>query len=1733
MTNSSNSSRDPEQNPRPRRRLARVLLLGGGIALIGATAAGWWAWRFINQQLAPLVSNELSKTFDRPVQVGAVQSVWLNQLTFGESTVPPTPTDSDRLTVEAVRVRFNLLELLWDRTLSLDVTLVRPNAYIAQDAEGLWITTQIQQGDGEEGPISIELDTLRVQAGTAQLAAYGEVESSQPVEPDPANPDDSPEADQANQSGQSAETGQSAEGQSAEPEDSPETLPRELAVNSIVGLQAINGEVTFRNDNKLIAYDITGRPETGGELRVEGTTNLDVQETVLGVTSRNLLASDISLLVPLPLQLQMGRLSTDLEVAFLPNDRPLQFDGTVRFRDVVARLEGAPKPFQQLNGALQFQGQRISFQSVEGRYGAIPARVSGSLDTQRGYDLRVQVPRATVPEILQTVDLEASDLPVPLEGTFQADLKLGGAIDKPLVTGTAQNLQPVRVDRLRFAQTQAIFAVTPQAVTINRLRAVPTAGGLILADGTIKLGDQSGLVVDVEARDLPGDTIAAAYGASSPNFSVGRVNATAQVFGPFNNVQTVVQWQAPTATYPGRGRVVIAGSDVRFEDTVVLAAGGIVRGNGLIRQGRWQASLDTSGIELSQFNPDLRGLLSGDFELAGSLDNFDPAAIEAAGRVRFSEGLAIITEPLEASVRWLGDRLQILEATAPGFRGDGFVLARLAGEGAPAIGGLDLNVELQDYRLTDLPVTIPEQIRVAGTTDFSGRVTGPLDAITVAGQLGLNNLAVNTLAFEPRLTGDFRYALNRGLSLDVAGQRDQIAVVLDDRNRPRSFYVRQAEAIARGQGNGDQLSASLANFPLTALNLTPGDNLGQVSGRLSGNFEANLADLSNPTVIGTVAIVDPALGFISADALPAAQAGSENCLLPPVFEATEVPPSDCAKSLFTGQFRYGDGVAVLEDGSQLRLGNSRYLLSGTFNPGSDPQFQGSVVADEGRIEDIFAALRWFELSDLGRLAPSDYGTEADVATSTVGLTNATLLNQLRRYSEIKALYRQQVIARQESSLLPELATLQGAFSGAVNLQYSAQAGPTVDFDLNGQNWQWGECVPPAIPEVVPQRCQIYQVEQVIARGEFANGVLQLLPVRLESGDSLFTFTGNVGGAQQSGQLIVENVPVAALRDLFDLPLDIEGDLDATATLGGSTANPQFEGELQLVNGTVNQTKSIPTVRSLFGYNNARLDFNTRFIAEAPPQNTTSVNVADPLATPAPPATPASGPTPAPTDDRFLFTGSIPYKLPFAEVEPDNYQLSLDLDIKNDGLSLINLFTDQVAWRGGEGDVQLEVRGNLPPGTLDFRTLTATGTASFTNAQIGASALPQDLTNVNGTVLFNRDRVEIPSLTGEFGNGQVTASGVIPLQYALRETDRDSTRPLVVGLDQLSIELADLYEGDVEGRVLITGAAFAPEIGGRITLSNGRIIVPTQEAAVATATTAAEPSSSPFAGGRGNGTFSPPQFDSLQVALGDRLRVTYDPVLNFLVRGDLIVTGTQADPLLDGVVNLRSGQVNLFTTQFNLAGGYRNTAVFDSARGLDPTLDVRLVTSVPEVTRYPNQTLSPFPVSEIVDTPSAGDFGALQTVRVQATVTGPASQIFNNLELTSSPSRSETEILALLGGGFIGNVQGNATTALASIAGSQLLTGLQNLINDTLGISDFRLFPTTIISQDARTTSLALAAELGVDITNDLSVSVLQLLTVQALPQVGLRYRLTDQLLLRGSTNFSDESRAVLEFETRF
>jgi translocation and assembly module TamB len=85
------------------------------------------------------------------------------------------------------------------------------------------------------------------------------------------------------------------------------------------------------------------------------------------------------------------------------------------------------------------------------------------------------------------------------------------------------------------------------------------------------------------------------------------------------------------------------------------------------------------------------------------------------------------------------------------------------------------------------------------------------------------------------------------------------------------------------------------------------------------------------------------------------------------------------------------------------------------------------------------------------------------------------------------------------------------------------------------------------------------------------------------------------------------------------------------------------------------------------------------------------------------------------------------------------------------------------------------------------------------------------------------------------------------------------------------------------------------------------------------------------------------------------------------------------------------------------------------------------------------------------------------------------------------------------------------------------------------LSEFRIFSTPLIDDRDRTSNngIGIAAEAGIDITNDVSFSVLKILNTDRLPQFGLDYRINNNTVIRGSSNFSDDSRVTIEYEQRF
>ncbi|MEG4292705.1 translocation/assembly module TamB domain-containing protein [Microcoleus sp. C2C3] len=2213
MTNSHDDTN--QLAPRPHRRWWRLVLLSGTglglIALVGAAVALAW----VREKLAPLVETQVSQLLDRPVQVGRLERFSLTSLRFGRSAVPATATDPDYASTEAVEVQFSVGQLLFNRTLKLDITLVKASAYIEQDAKGRWVNLPTAERKSP-GLFKTEVEAIRAENVGAVLV------------PSPA-------------------VGQKT--------------------SAPISVSLKNGSALFRDQNRRVLYELNGQFTNSDNFIVKADSLLPAAQTNVQLQGQNLpLPELVRLLKVSGLYLQKGLANGNLTVQLREN-KVSGIVGTASFGGVQASIRPLKQIVQNSSGQLRFQGTNVIVDSLAANYGLIPLKIAGTVATgtnfnlqQASFNLTTNVQPVAFASVVSAVETELGQkvvLPVAVAGEVKADAKLTGTVALPVLTGTIASTKPATVDRLqlnnistnfklqrgRIAQTptpnsqSSIPPFSSLALTLSDMLVVPAAGGKIGGKGEvdIALGSKnspSGLVFDFQVENLPADALAQIYALPVPaTVTIGSVSAKAQIFGPLDNIQARVQWQAPQGTFPaagsiragrnsadlqntvvkigdasvnvdaalkdrqwqaliegdrvalnslqqvvprlnlppelaglfsgtaeaagtlddlslnaiaaagkgtlniadsivdvngelesgrwqvfgntqkvavnqlidiglpflarentanldnikskiqnlkslggqlagefqaagnvdnltavginasgngrlnfadsnvnfkgelvagnwqataatdrtainrlvdltlpildvasafnpenqqsanlkskiqnlksidgllssqitasgsldnltassinasGSGRLNLAGSDVNLQgelaagnwqataetdrtsisrlvnlglplldvglaftadnpqtvaninnlkskiqnlksidgqisnqiqaagsldnstvpDIAVNSSGqlniadGTVAFKGKLEDRRWQAFADADGVILSRLEETIRntqlltltatlpkgldGRVNGQFQAAGSLDNLTAKGISASGEARIladrlgaidttaklengnlqalleTNGIAVsnleqtlkqtglltadlppeingtldgqvrilgtvdnltangitangdgqirlangggivnakgraesgnwrasiegeqialsrfqqafesqqqslqakglvsdapnlpqlrglfngninlsgpiaaslqtvraggsfriselpfLKQPFEAVFNWDGKRVEIENATSPGLTANGFVNVELEGKRVPSISNLDLDVRLANFNLAALPAgqlgfLTPANVKtpseknqpLRGNVDFTGRLSGTPAALSLVGDVEVRGLAVNQIAFDPVLAGSVNADAGKSVDLRLAGASDKIEVALNQSFLPTSFLIQRGESVASGQTEGETLRVNLSDFPLAALNLSPGKEagLGPITGTVSGQVNVPGWKMPlNPATLqatGQIAIAQPAIGYIKGDS-------------------------------FQAEFSYANGSASLTNGL-FRQGSGQYLISGNVKTGANPQFEGKVNVQQGNLQQVLAALQYFNIGDLARgLKPPVYGDSGDVQTVAVGEPEAPLIEQLRRLAEIETILQQQQAVK-ASEKLPPLSQLQGIFGAEIAVAGSLRTGVQAQFNVKGDNWQWGE----------------YVAEQFSLEGSFQDGILTVLPLEIRSGKSAIGFSGQLGQKAQSGQLRVDNVPVQELAKVVELPfVDVTGNLNLRANLAGSLENPQATGELSLLEGTLNG-EPIKQADGSFSYSNARLNFGgSALITQTEP---------------------------------IEVQGSLPFELPFAAVKADSDQIDLRANLQNEGLAIINVLTPQVAWVSGKGQVQLRVGGTLEQPV-------AQGIANFENATVRAIAFPEPLTGLTGTVRFEGDRIRVEGIRGQLSQGQVVAAGVIPLSVPFAEGDVDAANPLAVNLDKLALNLRGLYRGGVVGQVQARGTARRPQLSGNIELYNGEVFLrspgggTTELASASSASDSPATEVSPSAEtttevSPSAGTPTSPSFEvglnDLRLNLGRGIRVTSAPILSFQATGGLRVNGTLDDIRPEGTIRLTSGSVNLFTTQFRLDRGYPQTATFVPAQRLDPTLDVRLATSVQEVTRF--RTPGTSVASEIADEPTS--LGSVRSVRVQALVRGRASGLAESLELRSSPSRSETEIVALLGGSFVQTLgQGDSTLAIANLAGAGLLNNLQSAISNATGLSEVRLFPTRIRSNEGKTASsssaagsLGLGLEVGFDITRNISASIIRVLSANQPTEFTVRYRLSDKLLLRSSSNFQGDNRVTAEYELRF
>jgi translocation and assembly module TamB len=212
----------------------------------------------------------------------------------------------------------------------------------------------------------------------------------------------------------------------------------------------------------------------------------------------------------------------------------------------------------------------------------------------------------------------------------------------------------------------------------------------------------------------------------------------------------------------------------------------------------------------------------------------------------------------------------------------------------------------------------------------------------------------------------------------------------------------------------------------------------------------------------------------------------------------------------------------------------------------------------------------------------------------------------------------------------------------------------------------------------------------------------------------------------------------------------------------------------------------------------------------------------------------------------------------------------------------------------------------------------TGKVQFDNVNAAVEGIPNGLSALNGTLVFNEDRLQVESLTATTGGGQLKIGGFLTYSngiYADLTATGDVVRVRLYGLSTTANTSLQLQGGPqnllLSGNVLITRFGVGPDVD--------------------------------FAAFSSSGISTPPDPTAASNKIRLDVHVTSSPQLDFQntyakLAGtvDLTVRGTVAEPSILGHIQITDGSATFAGTKYQLQ---RGDIYFNNPVRIDPTIDI--------------------------------------------------------------------------------------------------------------------------------------------------------------------------------------------------
>ena len=795
---------------------------------------------------------------------------------------------------------------------------------------------------------------------------------------------------------------------------------------------------------------------------------------------------------------------------------------------------------------------------------------------------------------------------------------------------------------------------------------------------------------------------------------------------------------------------------------------------------------------------------------------------------------------------------------------------------ASNLASLPINPILKQFNTDN--VILPEEINLEGQAEFQGNIKGknllsnPLgkDNLNVNGNLKLANFSLNNFEFEPLLEGKVTIIPDQEIAINLRGENDAVVAKIVPGNLtipntnltipyvPDNIEIRQGGQdgfVVEGQRKNNEFVASISDFPLELFNLSPGREYG-ILGPIEGDVNAELAiNLLDFTGAGKLNINQPAIGNI---------------------QATEI----------AGNFNYYDNQAQLEQG-YLKFLETEYNLQGGVNFATG-EINGKLNL-EGEMDDIFKTLKISDINTIAALINNfqnkdTFSSANNIQSASIGDNNNSIREQLNLLYNVEQSIKK--IAKEiEAGTIPNELEIIGEYEGEINIAGTIKS-PQVSLNFEGNEWQWlpQQSFPNIVQSLglVMEETQSIAIPKVLVKANYQNQKINVDKFNLNIGKSKINFAGNLGLNEQKGEFAVENFSLDLVENFVPLPVDIGGEINIKGKVGGNLlVNPEVEGNISILNAALDGQILEKDIEAKFNYSNYTLNFDTTFPEE--------IKVA----------------------------ATIPYHPLIDTNQPTNINVQLDTE----AIALLGVLSQgQIELSGGEAEANVNVEIASLTNLIDDLSqknpslekisdeIKLTGDVLLDDAKITSVALSKPL-NLTGkvTLLDETKAIQVEQINASYNDTVINIAGVLPLLKPIK----NNPNPLTVSIPEQNLNLDELYSGNIDGDIQIVGTALTPEIGGYVSLNNGRVGLIAQSSFEKVENTQLWYRWLGDISRETAGNFKV-KLNDFEVKLGD-LQFAQWGLYRFSFGGDLTVNGNLLDIdnlRADGAVNLNRGQIYL-------------------------------------------------------------------------------------------------------------------------------------------------------------------------------------------------------------------------------